>query len=266
MLAFVFFLELFMKPRIVALIFGLLMAGGVDAEVQAPLETSGTTVVVPAFGEVRRANDEARLTFMVEEQDKERSAAVDRVNRKMQEGTAILKREDPGAVLQTRGYFTYPIYADEGTSARPLERSQPVQRQIVGWRVGQYLDMKTSNLDILPRTVVAAQRVLALNGLQFGLKEETEKKLEQERIAAAYANLVERVNAIAKAMGRSPADVQLEVVDFEGSGNYAPQTEGMQRMTMMSAKAMDAGNIAEPSFEPGETTLSMRVVGRARFR
>lgn len=253
-----------MMYRIVALFFALSMVAGAHAEVQAPLNTSGTSVIVPAFGEVRHVNDEARLTFMVEEQDKDRDAAVDRVNRKMQEGIAILKREDPSAVLQSRSYFTYPVYADEGGVPRPRTDAQPQQRQIVGWRVGQYVDMKTSNLGVLPRTVAAAQRVLALNGLQFGLKEETEKKLEEQRIAATYANLVARVHAIAKAMGRSPADAELEVVDFEGSGNYAPQMEGMQRM--MSAKAMDASAIAEPSFEPGETTLSMRVVGRARFR
>jgi uncharacterized protein YggE len=231
---------------------------------QTALQTSGTLVVVPAFGEVRHPNDEARATFMVEEQDKDRTAAVNRVNQKMKQGTDIIKREDPRARLETRGYHTYPVYADEGASPpRPLQ-GRPAQRQIVGWRVSQYLEVTTPNIAALPRTFAAAQSILALSGLQFGLSEATMKTLEERRIAAAYANLVERMSAIATAMGRSMADVVLDTVDFEGSGGYVPQAEAAPRM--LSAKAMDAGSVEEPSFEPGETTLSMRVVGRARFQ
>lgn len=250
--------------RLFPFVFALLVSSTTLAEVQTPIETNGTTVIVPAFGEVRHVNDEAHVTFMVEEQDKDRSAAASRVNRQMKEGIAILKREDPTALLETRNYYSYPIYADEGGAPIPRQNGQPQQRQIVGWRVGQHLEMTTSNLADLPRTVATAQRVLALNGLQFGLKDETAKKLEEQRIAAAYANLVERLQAIARAMGRNPSDAELQVIDFEASGNYGPQAEAAPRMTM-SAKAMDA-SVEEPSFEPGETTLSMRVIGRARFR
>lgn len=238
------------------------LAQGQSAAQPAPL-TSGTLVVVPAYGEVRHANDEATATFMVEEQDKDRQVAVNRVNQKMKQGTDILKREDPRAKLETRGYFTYPVYAEEVLQPRGSQQ-RPGPRQIVGWRAGQYLELTTTAIDTLPRTVAAAQTVLALNGLQFGLAQATAKKLEEQRIAAAYANLTERLAAIAKAMGRAPTDMVLDTVDFEGSGNYAPQAEAAPRM--MTAKSMDARQVEEPSFEPGEAVLTMRVVGRARFR
>ena len=36
---------------------------------------------------------------------------------------------------------------------------------------------------------------------------------------------------------------------------------------MMSRMAkMDAGDVSEPSFEPGETTLQMRLVGKVKFK
>jgi hypothetical protein len=35
---------------------------------------------------------------------------------------------------------------------------------------------------------------------------------------------------------------------------------------MMRAKSADAGDVPEPSFEPGETTLQMRLVGKVKFR
>lgn len=253
--------------RLLSFLLALTLSTGAFAQaqspVQTPIKTAGTLVVVPAFGEVRHANDEARITFMVEEQDKDRVAAVNRVNQKMKQGTEIIKKEDPGARLETRGYFTYPVYADEGGAPRP-RKSETGQRELVGWRVGQYLEVKTTKLDALPRTVAAAQRVLALNGLQFGLSDATARKLEQQQIAAAYADLAQKLQFIASAMGRNPADAVLETVDFEGSGNYVPQAESATRM--LSAKAMDSARVEEPSFEPGETTLSMRVVGRARFR
>ncbi|RZI43082.1 DUF541 domain-containing protein [Herbaspirillum sp. HC18] len=236
-----------------------LSAGICAAYAQNVVQTSGTLVIVPAYGEVRQANDEARATLMIEEQDKDKSVAASRVNLKMKQGTDIVKKEDPQAVLKTRGYYTYPVYADDQIQPRQNNRG----RQPVGWRVGQYLEVTTSNLATLPKTVAAAQQVLALNGLGFGLTETTGKKLEEQRIAAAYRNLTERIAAIAKAMGRNPADAVLDTVDFEASGAYAQDTHAAKAMR---AAPMESKPVEEPSFEPGETTLGMRVVGKIRFK
>jgi predicted secreted protein len=238
--------------------FGLTLTTGFA--VAQTVASNGTLVIVPASGQVKHANDEANLTFMVEEQDKDKAAAASRVNQKMKQGMALLKREDPQAVLSTRGYYTYAVYPDE----QPQPRTSGKLRQPSGWRVGQYLEMKTGNLQSLPKTVAAAQSVLALNGLRFGLSEATAKKLDAQRIDATYRNLTERIGSIAKAMGRNPADAVLDTVDFEGSGNYAQQ-EFAAPKTMRAAMA-DAAPVEEPSFEPGETTLDMRVVGKVRFR
>lgn len=228
---------------------------------QTPVvKTNGTLVIVPAFGEVRQANDQAHLTLMVEEQDKDKAAAASRVNQKMKQGMEIVRKEDPQAVLATRGYFTYAVYAEE---QQPRQANKA--RQLVGWRVGQYLDVKTTNLTGLPKTVAAVQRVLALNGLQFGLTDATAKKLDVQRIDATYQNLTERIASIARAMGRSPADAVLDTVDFEGSGNYAQESAAPKMMMRTSAMAADAVTVEEPSFEPGETTLTMRLVGKVRF-
>ncbi|HET9581108.1 MAG TPA: SIMPL domain-containing protein [Usitatibacter sp.] len=227
---------------------------------QSAVQTSGATIVVPAYGEVTRANDEAHATFAIEEQDKDKSAAASRVNLKMKQGMEILRRGDPQAKLQTRGYYTYPVYADE-TPARPLPKPQ---RQLIGWRVGQYVDLTTSNLAGLPGTVAAAQRVLTLNGLHFGLSRQAQRELDRERIEAAYRNLNDRVGFILAAMGRNPSDASIDTVDFEGTGNYAPNAPQAMRAAAMPAAA--PASVEEPSFEPGETTLTMRVVGRVKLR
>jgi len=239
---------------LLALLSGMAAGQGLHAQ------TAGTLVIVPAYGEVRQANDEARAILMIEEQDKDKAVAASRVNQKMKQGTEIVRKEDPQAVLKTRGYYTYPVYADDQVPQRPGNRGRPP----VAWRVGQYLEVVTPNLAGLPKTISAAQQVLALNGLHFGLTEATRKKLEEQRIAVAYANLTDRIAAIAKAMGRSTADAVLDTVDFEASGAYAQDAREMK--TMSAAAPMDAMRVEEPSFEPGETTLGMHVVGKIRFK
>nr|WP_315214516.1 SIMPL domain-containing protein [uncultured Duganella sp.] len=227
------------------------------------LPTTGTLVVVPAYGEVKHANDQVVATLAIEEQDKDKAAAASRVNQKMKQGLDIVKAADPQAKLKTQGYYTYPVYPED----RPLPNGQmPKQRVPTAWRVGQYLEVTTTNLDKLPKTVAAAQKVLTLNGLQFGLTPETTKKLDDQRIAATYKNLNERINSIANAMGRKVGDAVLDTVDFEGSGNYAQERAGAPAPMMMRAKMADSVEVAEPSFEPGETTLQMQLVGKVRFK
>lgn len=238
----------------------LMSCGMISAFAQSVIQTSGALVIVPAFGEVRYPNDEAHVTLMIEEQDKDKAAAASRVNQKMKQGIDIIKREDPRAMLQTRGYYTYPVYAED-EAARPAGKIP----QPAGWRVGHYLELTTTNISGLPNVVASAQRVLALNGLYFGLSDAAAKKLEEQRIAAAYKNLTDRIAAVAKSMGRNLSDVVLDTVDFEASGAYAQQQEMRAAKTMMAAAASPE-RIEDPSFEPGETTLSMRVVGKIRFK
>jgi predicted secreted protein len=236
------------------------------APATAAFSTSGTLVVVPAFGEVRHANDEATVTFSVEEQDKDRAAATARVNQKMKQGTGIVRREDPGAELKTVNYYSYPVYPEVPDNPRPL--ANPAARRIpIGWRVGQYLEVKTRNLAQLPKTAAAAQNVLGIVGIDYHLSPELTRKLDDERIAATYRNLNERIGAIARAMGRSPGDAVIDTVDFEGSGSYGGNPPPPPApMSMARAKFAEADAMPEPSFEPGETTLQMRLVGKVKFR
>lgn len=237
------------------------------AAAPAAATTSGTLVIVPAFGEVKHANDEATVTFSVEEQDKDRAAAQARVNQKMKQGTDIVRREDPKAELKTVNYYSYPVYPEVPDNPRPLA-TQAARRIPIGWRVGQYLEVKTRSLDSLPKTTAAAQKVLGISGIDYHLSPELTKKLDEERIAATYRNLNERIAAIARAMGRNLNDAVIDTVDFEGSGNYAGGQDAAAPapMAMMRAKHAESAETPEPSFEPGETRLQMRVVGKVKFR
>lgn len=255
-----------MSPIKAILFASLVAAGAAQAQTATLPSTGGTLVIVPAFGEVKHANDEAILTFAVEEHDKDKNAAAARVNQKMKEGTEIVRRADPSAELKTQGYFTVPIYPDN-PPPQPLAQGRTYRPVPNSWRVGQYLEVKTKNIAALQKTAAAAQKVLTINNLSFGLSLETQKKLDDQRIATTYRNLQERIVSIAKAMGRNPADAVIDTVDFEGSGQYA-QPEMASRAVMVTGARRKAADdeMPEPSFEPGETTLQMRLVGKVKFR
>lgn len=266
-----------MSPRTLVLIssLGLALAAQVQTRAQAQSApapqvamTAGTLVIVPAFGEVKHANDEATVTFSVEEQDKDRARATARVNQKMKQGTEIVRREDPQAELKTVNYYTYPVYPEvPDGQPRPLS-AEGARRIPIGWRVGQSLEVRTRSLSKLPKTVAASQNVLNLSGIDYHLSRELTRQLDDERIAATYRNLNERIASIARAMGRSVNDAVIDTVDFEGSGNYVQNYAPMAQRATVSASAMrkQEEGMPEPSFEPGETTVQMHLVGKVRFR
>jgi predicted secreted protein len=259
-----------MRPSHLILAASLGLAFNVHAQTAAAAPavatTSGTLIIVPAYGEVKHANDEATVTFSVEEQDKDRGAAQARVNQKMKQGTDIVRRTDPQAELKTVNYYSYPVYPEvPDNPQRPLA-TQAARRTPIGWRVGQYLEVKTRNLDNLPKTAAAAQNVLGISGIDYHLSPELTRKLDDERIAATYRNLNERIASIARAMGRNVSDAVIDTVDFEGSGHYAnPGMQEAMRVTVSGARNRSA-EMPEPSFEPGETRLEMRLVGKVKFR
>ena len=142
-----------MSPSKLLAIASLALAAQVQAQ---SVPTTGTLIVIPATGEVTRANDQATATLSVEEQDKDKAAAASRVNAKMREGTELLKKLDPQAKFKTYGYYTYPVYPED----RPLPPGAVAKpRQPTSWRVGQYLEYKTTNLGNLQKTVASAQRL-----------------------------------------------------------------------------------------------------------
>lgn len=184
------------------------------------------------------------------------------MNIKIKQGTEAVKRGDPKAVLRTRGYYTYPVYADD-TPQQPAPRP----RSPIAWRIGQYLEVVTANLAGLPKTVAEVQGALGVSALSFSLSAVAVRRLDEKRIAAAYQNLNDWIGAVARAMGRSPGDAVLESVDLDGAGAFARAPEGaVSQSNIRSALPAPPVPGGGPSFEPGETSLQMKLVAKVRFK
>ena len=219
----------------------------VFAQQSLPLPPAGTLVLMTGVAEVELTNDEAVANFFYEAQDADLTRAQSLVNQRVGDGTAALKRADPKAQIETSGYSSYPVY------------SSGSNRAITGWRVRQGVTMRTENLSALPKTVAAAQPLLALGGIDFRLSKASRDKVEAQLIQLAIANLNARFTAAGQSMGVLPNRIRVEEINF-GVREGAPPQPMMMRSAMQSSDA-----VAPPVFESGRSIERLSVTGKARF-
>lgn len=230
------------------------------AQAQTIPAVNGTTMTISATGETKRANDQAYLYFSSEEENQSETVAASKVNQKMTEAAALIKRLDPKAILQTSGYYTYPVYPAVELNDTRAKRSQATRP--VRWRVSQSLHVTTTSLSTLSKTVAAMQGVVSLTGISFGLSDEANKQLDQEKIAMAYRQLSERIASIAQIIGVDKSRAVIEKIDFATDS----ESGFMPRMMSAPMLADKPNNVVEPSFEPGEATVKIRIIGTVVFK
>lgn len=244
-----------MRVKSIAVVVSMLFA----TQGHAQVSTAGALVIVPATGQVTHANDEATVTFSAEETGRDKAAVASLINKKMKLGAELVRAQDGSAKLETQNYNTFAVY-------KKMKDPDSAEREIIGWRVVQSLEVTTKNLVGLPKMASAAQGTLGLTSISFHLSDAVSKKLDDQRIAASYQNLNERIASIAGAMGRKPSDATLEAVDFEGAERGQFDDARTVRVSGRRSRIDVNQQVAEPSFEPGETTLDMRVVGKVKFK
>ena len=233
--------------QVLAIVAVALAASAIAQQPSLPLQPAGTLVLMTGVAEVELANDEAVANFFYEAQDADLTRAQSTVNQRVSDGTAALKRADPKAQIETTGYSSYPVY------------SSGSNRTITGWRVRQGLTVRTENLAGLPKTVAAAQPLLALGGVDFRLSKAARDKVEAQLIQLAIANLNSRFAAAGQSMGVPPNRIRVEEINF-GVREAAPPQPMMMRSAMQSSDA-----VAPPVFESGRSTERLSVTGKARF-
>lgn len=226
--------------------------------------SAGSQVLVSGRADIKVVNDQAVISFYAEEIDKDRTLAATRVNQKMKAGIESIKREYKEIELTTRNYHSSQVYeevASKNANGMPI-----VKQQANGWRVGQYLDLKTRDLKNLPAMVAYLQKTLALNNVRFELSDEANKRVEAERIVTGYKNLNERIAMIAQAMGRHSSDFIIDSVDFEGGEIDRSPNRAYGRVVTVSASNVRSDKIVEPDFEPGMSMVSIRVDAKLRVK
>jgi predicted secreted protein len=237
------------RTFVLAMLLAMLLAP-VLAFAQATAATprsDGAAIVMTGSAEIEVPNDEAVASFYLEVQDGDLAKAQSLLNQRVAEGLAQLKRSDPKGQVETAGYGSYPVYSREG-------------RQVIAWRVRQAVTLRTSDLAGLPRTVAAAQRMLALGGVDFRLSRPARERVEAELIQAAVANLNARLAAAARALGVAPERLRTEELNFAVATARPPM-----QVRAMEMRASAAEPVVEPQLDAGRSLQLMTVTGRARL-
>jgi predicted secreted protein len=214
----------------------------------APARFEGSLVQISGTAEIDVVNDEAVATFFAEVQEADLARAQSQVNQRVGDALAALKKADPKGQVSAGGYSTFPVYGRDGS------------RTVVAWRVRQTVVLRTADLAQLPRTVAAAQKQLALGGLEFRLSRAARERVDSELIQRALASLNARVAAAAQALSIPPARIRIEELNFGVVPFERPPVVAFARAAPLAAEA-----VAEPSFEAGTSTQQMTVTAKVRF-
>lgn len=233
---------------------GALFAG--QAHAQATMHTAGMVLAVPASAEMSHPNEVAIVRFVAIGRSKSEAQAGSQANQKMKEGLAIIRATDPSAKVQTGSFESYAI-----RKKRTKDEDESLPDEVIGWEVSQEVTVTTRNLSQLPILGSALRGKLSIGKVTFQLTPETMIQLREKHIAATYASLNATVASVAKAMGKGLGDATLESVTFDGAGE-----RGTLDYVTVTGSRLRREDLAEPNFVPGETTLTMKLVGKVRFK
>ncbi len=188
-------------------------------------------------------NDTIVATLSVQEEGKHAAVLADKVNQRIRWGIERAKKY-PQISAQTQNYNTQPVY---------------YKNNITGWRVSQTLRLESHNMTVVSELLGELQAQLNLQGIQFSVSPEQKNHAENTLIAEALAAFNVRAKLIAGELGH--VDFRRVNLDVSTSGSVPPPFRGSSmRMEMMSA------DIAPPSLEAGESTLSVTVKGEIELK
>lgn len=185
------------------------------------------------------ANDWVTARLSVVSEGKDPAVVADAVNRQMAAALATAKKAK-GVEVSSGAYVTQPVY-DNG--------------RVIRWRARQELTAESEDVDRLSKLIGTLQtdKVL-LSSINFSVKRETRKALEDELITEALAAFQSRAALIAKGLGAKEWSLVNLSVGHAG---------GNPRRVHMRAEAdmMSMSKAASPAFEAGTSEIQVHVNG-----
>jgi predicted secreted protein len=184
------------------------------------------------------ANDWVTAVIGTSDEDSDAARLADRVNQTMKWALDTAKKAR-GVEVKSGGYTTHPVYGKDGKIAR--------------WGASQDLILESADVDAVSELVGKLQSRLLLRSIAFSVSPETRAKVEEALIGELLAGFQERSKKIQEGLGAR--DWELVSLSI--------QTPGMPGPVPMYARAemaMDKA-VAAPSFESGQSTLTIRADG-----
>ena len=191
-------------------------------------------------------NDELQATLYTERTEKDMAQLARALNRDLNEALRVAKGVSAVKVA-TGGPSSWPIYDK--------------QNRLTGWRGRSDLVITSRDFKAASELIGGLQDKLTLQGVQFGVAEETRQTLEQELTTRAVAAFRQKADTLAKAWGQPGYSLVRLQVDREGDSMPRPPMVMMKSAMVMADAAMPA-----PEMAGGESRLSVRVDGTIRLQ
>lgn len=220
------------------------LVGGVSSPATAHSEVDSRNRVsfqVEATREI--ANDWVTARLSVVAEGKDPAVVADSVNRKMAAALAKSKKTK-GVEVRSGAYVTQPVYDN---------------RRVVRWRAHQELTAESEDVDQLSKLIGTLQSdAVLLSSINFSVKRETRKALEDELISEALTLFRARAALVAEGMGSKEWSLVRLSIGHSG---------GNPRRVHMRAEAdmMSMSKAAAPAFEAGTSEIQIQVNGEVEL-
>lgn len=239
----------FVLRMAVAICMLLQLREGTSAEKPA---AEGTEVLLQASAELAFPNDEAQIVMFAREQSPDRSKAIAQVIRRVKGAIAVIKSADASARIDSGTYYSSGVYGQKKVNG-PSE--------LMAWEARQSITVTTARIDDVAELVGKVQAMVDLGSVEFGLSRDSQHRADARLFDMAFEDLRARVANVARVLGKTEQDAEIEQVDLSGS-DAAP------RMRVAAAPMAQARAIQNepPSFEPGESRRAIAFNARVRVR
>lgn len=183
-------------------------------------------------------NNEITVTMSIERDNQDASMLADEINQLLKTANATI-RKFPTVTSSTSDYSIRPVYNKDN--------------RLDHWRGASSITLNSKNNKDIISLVQILQETMTIKSTRYSVSADMREEIQTSMIEAALKKFNARAGLVSKSMGFKK--FRLVSINISNSGNTPRPV-----YAMASSRAMSE-SIAAPSFESGETTLSVVVSG-----
>lgn len=209
-------------------------------------DTGVTVLNLSASASQELANDEVNASLYVQDRLPQAGALADRINKVLNRA-----RQDAEGFrkvsFSSGNYNTWPDYDKNG--------------KIAGWQARAEIKLKSQDFSDTAELIARLQKYMALEGVQFGVSEQSRRQAEAQLIPQAIAALQAQAAAAGKALGKNQQHVsELSI------GTAQPGYPMLMRAKAAMAAAPMEADVVSANFQPGNSLIQLNVNGKVEIR
>lgn len=184
-------------------------------------------------------NDEITVSMAIERDDQDATHLADEINRLMADATGTMSKFTT-VHSQSGDYSIRPVYSRD--------------KQLDHWRGTSTVLLKSRNIKDMAGLVQQLQKSMTIKSTRYTVSAERKEEIETGMIKSAMKKFSKRADLVTAGMGFRK--YRLVNININNSSNIPPRPV----YAMASAK-LASSDIAAPTFDAGETSLTVTIFG-----